>query len=242
VTPYSTFAERIPSPAAMRFAVPPTAVPEAVAGVNPGTASWLPVKRRLAETGSLGTFLILGVTRMSGFLAAQNARLLGATSVIGAGRNSDALERGAAAGARTVALSGDRRQDPESLASELAGASPNLVLDFVWGPVAESAFAALSPNGLSEDMTSIKYVQIGALGGQEAALPSSLLRSKKITISGSRAGSMAQSEIKTRIPEYIALIADGSARVPFRTFPLSDVSTAWAQSTQTGPRVVLTRD
>ena len=110
------------------------------------------------------------------------------------------------------------------------------MLDFVWGPVAESAFAALGRNGLSEDITSIKYVQIGALGGQEAAPPSSLLRSKKITISGSGADSVASSEIKARIPEYIALIADGSVQVPFRTLPRSDGSTAWEQSVLTGPR------
>jgi len=107
--PYGTFAERIASPGAMRFPLPPGAPPEAVAaGVNPGMASWLPLKARQAEAGRLGTVLVLGVTGMSGFLAAQNARLLGAARVVGAGRSQPGLHRAAAAGADTVPLTGDR--------------------------------------------------------------------------------------------------------------------------------------
>ncbi len=72
--PYGTFAERFASPAAMRFPLPDGAPPAAIAaGINPGIASWLPLNGRLAETGKLGTVLVLGVTGMSGFLAAQNA-------------------------------------------------------------------------------------------------------------------------------------------------------------------------
>ena len=89
--PYGTFAERFASPGTMRFPLPAGARPEAVAaGVNPGMASWLPLRAREAEAGKLGTVLILGVTGMSGFLAAQNARLLGATRVVGSGRSRPA--------------------------------------------------------------------------------------------------------------------------------------------------------
>jgi NADPH:quinone reductase-like Zn-dependent oxidoreductase len=223
--PYGTFAERIASPAAMRFPLPPAASPgaepgtqagaqpeavaEAVAaGVNPGMASWLPLKARQAEVarpgtelkagqagaGSLGTVLVLGVTGVSGFLAAQNARLLGASRVVGAGRSQPGLERAAAAGADTVALTGDRDADAEALAKSLDGDTPGLVLD---------------------------------------------LRSRKITISGSGAGSVAAADIKGQIPVYIKLIAEGGVQVPFRTFLLSDVGAAWTASAQAGPRVVL---
>jgi NADPH:quinone reductase-like Zn-dependent oxidoreductase len=241
--PYGTFAERIASPDAMRFALPDGARPEAVAaGINPGMASWLPLNARLAETGGLGTVLILGVTGISGFLAAQNAGLLGAARVVGAGRSKEGLDRAAAAGAQTVALSGDRDADAAALAGALNGDAPGLVLDFVWGTVAETAFRALGREGLGEDRADIKYVQIGALAGPEAAVPSALLRSRKLTISGSGAGSVPAAEIKAQIPRYIRLIADGSVQVPFRTFPLSDVAAAWTASAESGPRVVLVRD
>jgi NADPH:quinone reductase-like Zn-dependent oxidoreductase len=241
--PYGTFAERIASPDAMRFPLPDGARPEAVAaGVNPGMASWLPLNARLAEAGSLGTVLVLGVTGLSGFLAAQNARLLGAARVVGAGRNKPRLDRAAAAGAQTVALTGDRDADAAALAQVLDGDAPGLVLDFVWGAVAETAFRALGREGFGEDQADIKYVQIGALGGADAAVPSSLLRSRKLTISGSGAGSVPAAEIKAQIPRYIRLIADGSVQVPFRTFPLSDAGAAWTASVEPGPRVVLVRD
>ena len=183
--PYGTFAERIASPGAMRFPLPDRASPEAVAaGVNPGMASWLPLQARLAEAGKLSTVLILGVTGISGFLAAQNARLVGAARVVGAGRSRSGLDRAAAAGADPVGLTGDRDADADALASALGGDAPGLVLDFVWGPVAETAFAALGRRGLGEDTADIRYVQIGSLAGAEAAVPSALLRSRKLTISG----------------------------------------------------------
>jgi NADPH:quinone reductase-like Zn-dependent oxidoreductase len=238
--PYGTFAERIASPDAMRFPLPDGSSPEAVAGgINPGLASWLPLQARLAEAGTLTTVLILGVTGISGFLAAQNARLLGAPRVVGAGRSRPGLDRAAAAGAEPVALTGDRDADAEALASALDGDAPGLVLDFVWGSVAETAFGALGRRGLREDTADIRYVQIGALAGAEAAVPSALLRSRKLTISGSGAGSVPAAEIKAQIPRYLQLIADGSVQVPFRTFPLSDVAAAWTASAGSGPRVVL---
>jgi NADPH:quinone reductase-like Zn-dependent oxidoreductase len=241
--PFGTFADRIASPDAMRFPLPTGARPEAVAaGVNPGMASWLPLQARLAETGRLGTVLVLGVTGMSGYLAAQNARLLGAARVVGAGRSKEGLSRAADAGADVVALTGDGGLDSTALAGVLGADTPGLVLDFVWGSVAESAFAALGRGGLGEDTADIKYVQIGALGGPSAAVPSSLLRSRKLTISGSGAGSVPAAAITAQIPVYIGLIADGSVQVPFRTFPLSDVAAAWTASAESGPRVVLVRD
>jgi len=241
--PFGTFAERFASPAAMRFPLPDGAQPAAVAaGVNPGMASWLPLNTRMAETGKLGTVLILGVTGMAGYLAAQNARLLGATRVVGCGRSQPGLDRAAAAGAQAVRLTGDRDADATALSSILDGDAPGLVLDFVWGPVAETAFQALGRQGMAEDDADIKYVQIGALGGPEAAVPSSLLRSRKLTISGSGAGSVPATQIKAQIPGYIQLIADGSVQVPYRTFPLAEAGPAWTASTGSGPRVVLVRD
>jgi NADPH:quinone reductase-like Zn-dependent oxidoreductase len=241
--PYGTFAERIASPDAMRFPLPDRASPEAVAaGINPGMASWLPLQARLAEAGTLTTVLILGVTGISGFLAAQNARLLGAARVVGAGRSRPGLDRAAAAGAEAVGLTGDRDADAETLASALGGDAPGLVLDFVWGPVAETAFAALGRRGLREDTADIRYVQIGALAGAEAAVPSAVLRSRKLTISGSGAGSVPAAQIRAEIPRYLRLIADGSVQVPVRTFPLSDVAAAWTTSAESGSRVVLIRD
>lgn len=238
--PYGTFAERIASPDAMRFAVPQGAQPEAVAaGINPGMASWLPLTARRAEAGAPLTVLILGVTGVAGYLAAQNARLLGAARVVGAGRSEPGLARAAAVGTQTLSLTGDLAADAAAIAAALDGDTPGLVLDFVWGPVAESAFAALGSPAGGEEGVSTSYVQIGALAGLTAAVPATLLRSRKITISGSGLGSVPAAAIKAQIPVYLGLIADGTIQVPFRTFPLSQVAAAWTASMQSGPRVVL---
>ena len=61
-------------------------------------------------------------------------------------------------------------------------------------------------------------------------------------LAGSPASSVPAAEIKTQIPGYLQLIADGSVQVPYRTFPLSDAGTAWAVSAESGPRVVLVQD
>ena len=238
--PYGTFAEVIASPDAMRFPVPAGASPEAVAaGVNPAMGSWLPLTARVSETGKLGTVLILGATGITGYLAVQNARVLGANRVIGAGRSADRLARAAEGGADTVVLTGDKDTDAAALGAALDGEAPGLVLDFVWGPVAEAAFHAIASRRFGEDGPEIKYVQIGALAGLDAAVPSALLRSTKITISGSGAGSVSGADIKAQIPQVIKLIADGTLDVPFRAFPLSEAGAAWTASTDPGPRVVI---
>jgi NADPH:quinone reductase-like Zn-dependent oxidoreductase len=159
--------------------------------------------------------------------------------VIGAGRNEKRLERAAAWGAETLALTGDRDADAQALGAAFDGEQPGLVLDFVWGPVAETAFGALGRGGFGEDSADTKYVQIGSLAGAEAAVPSALLRSRKLTISGSGAGSVSARDIKAQIPAYLRLIADGSVQVPYRTFPLSDIVAAWTASAGAGPRTVV---
>ena len=86
-------------PKKIRISLPPGADPVKIAGgLNPGLASWLPLKARVREIGSLATVLVLGVTGMAGYLAVQHARLLGATRVVGVGRNPERLARAAALG------------------------------------------------------------------------------------------------------------------------------------------------
>ncbi len=238
--PYGTLAERMAVPGRLRMVLPDGAEPARIAGgVNPGLASWLPLSARRAAIGSLGTVVVLGATGMAGLLAVQNARLLGASRVIAAGRNPAGLDLAAGAGAAVVAIGGDRQADARELAAALDGDSPGLVLDFVWGPPAEAMFDALAGRGLAEDTADIAYVQIGSLAGPSAAVPSVLLRSRRITISGSGAGSASIAQIIAELPGYLQLIADGKVEVPVRTFPLSQISDAWAAAADSGQRVVV---
>jgi NADPH:quinone reductase-like Zn-dependent oxidoreductase len=239
--PYGTLAERISVPGGMRLQLPAGADPVRVAaGLNPGLSSWLPLTVRAREVSGLGTVLVLGATGMAGLLAVQNARVLGADRVVAAGRSEARLARAADCGAAATArLTGDGDADAEALTAALDGASPSLVLDYVWGPPAESAFRALGRRGLSEDAADIAYVQIGAMAGPEAAVPSSLLRSRRIRITGSGAGSASTAEIMRQLPAYIQHIADGVITVPARVVPLSQVAAAWTTAHEGGDRVVV---
>jgi NADPH:quinone reductase-like Zn-dependent oxidoreductase len=238
--PYGTLAERISVPSFLWVPLPEGADPARVAaGVNPGMASWLLLQQRRAEVGKLDTVLILGVTGMAGLLAVQNARILGATHVVGVGRDARGLSDAVKVGATTVALSGDRERDGSAILQALEGSSPHIVLDFLWGAPAESAFAALGRRGLETDLADIAYVQIGAAAGPQAAVPAALLRSRKLRIAGSGAGSVSLADIIAAIPAYIQLIADGAVDVPIRTFPLSRASEAWEAAQRGRPRVVV---
>lgn len=238
--PYGTLAELISVPSFLWVPIPEGADPAKIAGgVNPGMASWLPLQARRKEIGRLDSVLILGVTGMAGLLAVQNARILGATRIAGAGRDAQAISDAAEAGATTIELSGDRKRDETAIREALAGSSPDIVLDFLWAQPAESAFGALGKGGLEVDRANISYVQIGASAGALASVPAALLRSRNLRITGSGFGSASLADIIAEIPGYIQLIADGAADVPIQTFPLSHVGEAWAASERGRPRVVV---
>jgi NADPH:quinone reductase-like Zn-dependent oxidoreductase len=239
--PYGTLAERMAVPRTARFALPPGSDPVKVAaGVNPGLASWLLLSARAGEVDALGTVLILGATGMAGTLAVQNAKVLGATRVVGVGRNPVGLERAAKLGANVVAITADQNADAAAIADALAGTAPSIVLDFLWGTPAETTFSALARRGLEEDRANIAYVQIGAMAGPEAALPASLLRSRRIRISGSGAGSASIGDVLAQVPAYLQLIAEGKVQVPMQSYPLSSVAEAWSASVDSDRRIVIT--
>jgi D-arabinose 1-dehydrogenase-like Zn-dependent alcohol dehydrogenase len=238
--PYGTFAERMAVPKKMRLGLPDGADPVKIAGgLNPGLASWLSLSARAAEIGQLKSVLILGVTGMAGLLAVQNSRILGATDIVGAGRNPVALQRAKELGAKSVALTGDRNADAAALVDALNGAAPSIVLDFLWASAAETAFTALARRGLGEDTADIAYVQIGATAGSDALVPASLLRSRHIRISGSGAGTASVAEIMRQVPAYMQLIADGKIDVPTKIFALSSITEAWTLRTPEACRIVI---
>ncbi|MGN9787836.1 hypothetical protein ACTMTF_40880 [Nonomuraea sp. ZG12] len=237
-SPWGTMAEWMVTP--FEVDLPAGADPLAVAaGMNPAMAGWMPLTAHRKEVGALGTVLVLGATGMSGSQAVRAALALGAKQVIAAGRDHEALERLRGLGAITVPLAptaSDGRAT--ALAVAVAEAQPTLVLDFVWGPVAEATFAVLGKTGTDDDSAVIDYVQIGSLAGTEAALPAALLRSRRIRISGSGTGSVSKAEMISELPRILARFADGTFDAPYTAYPLSRVGEAWAHQGRTRAVVV----
>ncbi|MEU6537836.1 zinc-binding alcohol dehydrogenase family protein [Streptomyces sp. NPDC047000] len=236
--PWGTMAERIVTPFGIEL--PAGADPFAVAaGVNPGLSGWLPLTARHDELGKLGTVLVLGATGLAGSMAVQAALALGAARVLAAGGRGDALEALRARDTETVEIPrADRDVTCDALTAALDGDCPSLVLDYVWGRTAEAAFAALGRHGLGEDSADIAYVQIGTLGGGEAAVPAALLRSRRMNITGSGAGSVPVQRLLTEIPRVMTAITEGTLQAPCTAYPISRAGEAWAHSGPTRAVIV----
>lgn len=224
-SPWGTMAERLAAPVGLEL--PDGADPLAIAaGLNPGMSCWLPLVARKDELGSLGTVLVIGATGMAGRMAAQAALHLGAHRVVGVGRDPERLAHLAELGITTAHA--DAPDPARAIAEALDGSAPSLVLDYVWGSAAEAAFGALARRGMGDDDADITYTQIGSLGGPTAALPGSLLRSRRIRIVGSGAGSSSTQLIMAELPQLMGLITDGTLSVPYTPYSFDQAAEAWA--------------
>ncbi|MGD0050206.1 MAG: hypothetical protein ABSD03_00095 [Vulcanimicrobiaceae bacterium] len=76
-------------------------------------------------------------------------------------------------------------------------------------------------------------------GAVAVPLTASLLRSRRIRITGSGLGGASIADIKAQVPVYMQLIADGRVEVPTQTFALAQIASAWAASANSGRRVVV---
>jgi NADPH:quinone reductase-like Zn-dependent oxidoreductase len=182
--------------------------------------------------------LILGATGVAGHLAVQIARRLGASRVIAAGRNPEALQQAAALGAdATISL----EQDPDALVADfrhhLSESKIDVVLDYLWGAPAESVLAAISQKGLSHASRRIRFVQIGNSAGPKISLAGATLRSSGLELLGSGFGSASLQEIMKAVGDFIQAADKSGFYVPTKTASLRDVEALWA-TPEKGSRLV----
>lgn len=225
--PFGTLAERTLIPE--KFFVPvPESLDSALAAaiVNPAMSSWLPLvgKARLRPNG---TVLILGATGASGGLAVHIALHLGAARVIAAGRNSKRLAE-LAVDPRVSVITIDDNLVDNIRAAAVDGI--DVVLDYLWGPVAETTLEGLRRNGRSHTPNGTSYVQIGALAGSHITLDAALLRSTDIALVGSGVGSIDPSLLLAEIPKILELAANGGIELAARTRPLAEVEKDWSST------------
>lgn len=224
--PLGTMAERTLVPSGWAVPVPAALSTEVAAAiVNPAISSWLPLISRGLEPGQ--TVLILGATGVAGTLAVQVALHLGAGRVVAAGRNADVLASLAAdPRVTTVSLAAPRDEITSAIAAATADGL-DVVLDYLWGPVAEATLDALRARSLTDGGSAVQYVQIGGLAGRTVALDAAILRSRRITISGSGGGSIDPALLLRELPRVLHAATDGALTIAVRTAPLADVTSAW---------------
>lgn len=223
--PYGGMAERTVAPVALCLPLPDALDDVTAAAIaNPGMSSWAALSER-ARLKRGETVLVNGATGISGRLAVQIARHLGARKVIATGRNPDVLREVAALGAdATVPLTGDREALEETLREQFA-AGVDVVLDYLWGPSAETLLVAAAKEGA--EGVPIRFVQIGAVSGPDIALPSAVLRSSAIELTGSGIGSIARERLLACIGSLFSAAAPGGFRIATAPVPLAEVETAW---------------
>ncbi|MFI6931754.1 zinc-binding alcohol dehydrogenase family protein [Streptomyces sp. NPDC050287] len=237
-TALGTMAERAVVDRRRAITLPPGTDPLAVAAaMNPGMSSWVALRRRIGfQAGD--SILVLGATGNAGQLAVQIAKRLGASRVVGAGRNAQRLDLLMDFGAdETVSLDGDEKDVAERLGR--AAGDVDVVIDYLWGHPTERAIPALL-TARPDRSKPLTWIHIGSVAGQEITLSSHLLRAGALTVMGSGQGSVTTAGILAELPSLVAEITAGGLAVAPVAMPLSQVEQAWNTSTGPGQRIVLT--
>ncbi|AWS44271.1 zinc-binding alcohol dehydrogenase family protein [Streptosporangium sp. 'caverna'] len=237
--PYGSMAERTVVPNWMLAPMPSQlSDAEAAALINPGMAAYLP----LAWRGRLAageTVLVIGATGVTGRLAVQMARLLGAGRVVAAGRNPQALESLTELGADSL-ISLDRPKDElvSAFAAEAGKDGFQVVVDYLWGPPMEALLAAITLHEFKAVEHETRIVQVGDIAGPTLELPADALRSVPVTLTGS--GGFVPMEVRTEaFGKLCEFAASGAIKIAVEEVPLAEVEEAWRRGDRDGRRQVL---
>lgn len=234
--PWGTMGERAVAPIARCLPLPDGIDDSQAAAIaNPGMSAWLSIKERAAlQPGE--RILILGATGVAGQLAIQAARHLGASRIIAAGRNLDAL-----AGEKPDAVVSLTQSDDairEAFTAE-AKQGIDVIIDYLWGRPTELLLEALARCFDPNAARATRLVEVGESAGKTIALPGATLRSIDLKLMGSGFGSFPLQRVLDAIPTLFSLAAAGILKVSVDPVPLSDVESAWDRK-DSGKRIVFT--
>lgn len=240
--PYGAMADRAVVARPRCFPLPDGIDEVAAAAVmNPGLSAFGALAWR-AQLVAGESVLILGATGVTGKLAIQTAKLLGARRVAAAGRNPQILATLKDLGADTT-FSLDQPQPAltEAFAREVGETGFDVVIDYVWGLPTEAFLAAISRKDMRPAMGRTRLVQVGESAGPTISLPAAALRSSRIEILGAGSGSAPTSpEVwMEAISQLLERVAQGKLQIDTECVPLAEIETAWNRE-QHGRRIVVT--
>jgi NADPH:quinone reductase len=209
-------AERTTVPAELPLQLPDGTDPAlALAAGIAGVAGWVPVAWR-AKVGPGDRVLVLGARGAVGQLAVQAARLLGAETVVGAGR---------AARDGIVAL--------DDVAAAFDGEGFTVCIDPVWGEPLAGVLAFAARHA--------RIVHLGQSAGPESPLRSADVRGKELTILGHSNFAMPADERNRATLELLEHLRAGRIEIAIERYPLEDVGEAWQRQREgPGAKVVVT--
>jgi NADPH:quinone reductase-like Zn-dependent oxidoreductase len=226
--PFGTMAEHAAVPREMCLPIPSSLDDVTMAAMmNPGMSSWAALAGR-ADFQSGESVLILGATGSAGQLAVQIAKRMGAARIVAVGRDEEALAatRGLGADA-TIALKLEREALVTALREEILGNGIDVVLDYLWGGVAEAALAAIAQKGLGHKARRIRYIEIGSSAGPTITLPGATLRSSGLELLGSGFGSVSMEKLFAAVAAFVKAAAERPFVIETTAAPLRDVEALW---------------
>jgi len=239
--PYGSMAERAVVSQSHCFPIPDNVDDEiAAAVVNPGLSAWGALAWRAQLTPG-ETVLILGATGVTGKLAVQTAKLLGAGRVIAAGRNEQVLNTLQQLGAdTTIRLDKPGQNLTEAFAREAGDTGFDVIIDYLWGPPTEALLAAIAGSDLKAAPSRVRLVEVGESARPTISLAAAVLRSSRLEIIGSGSGNAAASpEIWVEaVQQLMSNVACGALCIDTEGVPLREVENAWHRE-QHGRRVVI---
>ncbi|HKW17506.1 MAG TPA: zinc-binding alcohol dehydrogenase family protein [Terriglobales bacterium] len=238
-SPHGAMAQRTVVPRAFTFPVPDNLDDETAAALpNPGISAWLSLAYR-AKLVRGEHVLILGATGVTGKLAIQIAKVLGAARVVAAGRNQQALGRLHSLGAdATISLASPAAELSEAFAREAGQAGFQVVIDYVWGQPAEAFLTAITRKEFAAIQSEIRFVQVGESAAPTITLPAAVLRSTAVTIMGT-AGVAPRDTLFHAFHQVMAHATKGELQIETEKIPLADIENAW-QREEPGRRLVVT--
>jgi NADPH:quinone reductase-like Zn-dependent oxidoreductase len=240
-SPYGSMTQRTVVSPSHCFPIPDNIDDDiAAAVVNPGLSAWGALAWRAQLTAG-ETVLILGATGVTGKLAIQTAKLLGAGRVIAAGRNEQVLNTLRDLGAdATIRLDKPGQDLTETFAREAGDAGFDVIIDYLWGAPTEALLAAIARRDFSSASSRIRLVEVGESAGPTISLPAAALRSSRLEILGAGSGNApASPEVWLEaVRQLMSNVASGKLRIDTERVPLSEVEAAW-QREQHGRRTVI---
>jgi NADPH:quinone reductase-like Zn-dependent oxidoreductase len=236
LAPFGAMAEWSVAPASRTMLLPDEVDDVTAAALgNPGLASWGALLGR-ARLQAGESVLVNGATGVAGQQAIQVAKYLGARRVIATGRDEAVLEKLRELGAdETIRLHQPREVLVQAFRAALAGV--DVVLDYVWGPSAECILEAAKGHGAPEGERRIRYVQIGAIGGDPISVKGEWLRSSGLELMGSGLGSLSAGAIMESLQAMYEAAASTGLKIDVEAVPLAEVETAWHRA-ESGRRMV----
>jgi NADPH:quinone reductase-like Zn-dependent oxidoreductase len=192
----------------------------------PGMSSWAALKERAAfRVGE--TVLINGATGISGRLAVQIAKHLGARKIIATGRNTATLRLLHDLGADvTISLTQEPDMLEKSFQEQLGGDGVNIILDYLWGSSAEQILIAAAKVG--EETVPTRFIQIGSASASTITLPSAVLRSSAVELKGSGVNSIPIHRMINAIDELFKATVKADFKLATNPIALADIQKAWS--------------